>query len=288
MLQSEHLQAAYNLLNQIFTLDFEREEDVWNLLLQEAVVNLDKKAGTFFAVDAAKETLTPVHSIGVPVDVLEKVEFKFGEGLCGWVARNKGTIQCPDVAHEPRFLDKVDKITGYETKSILCVPALHHRDLLGVIEVVSDKVDDFSYEDRELLEFLTRGAAIVVENLRVSKAMKKVSAHNANILENLSGGFVGVDAKHNILICNSRAKQILGIEVENPIGEPADKILAACPELLRVLVETLQSRVAVKRKDFSWADNGSPKTIGYSTLIFQDVKGKLAGAGVTFQDITKR
>jgi sigma-B regulation protein RsbU (phosphoserine phosphatase) len=67
------------------------------------------------------------------------VELRIGEGIAGWVAKNKQSINISDAQEDHRFSGKADVKTGFITRNLLCVPLLYGDDLLGVINVLNAK-----------------------------------------------------------------------------------------------------------------------------------------------------
>jgi sigma-B regulation protein RsbU (phosphoserine phosphatase) len=67
------------------------------------------------------------------------VELRVGEGIAGWVAKNKQSINISDAQEDHRFSGKADVKTGFITRNLLCVPLLYGDDLLGVINVLNAK-----------------------------------------------------------------------------------------------------------------------------------------------------
>ena len=53
---------------------------------------------------------------------LKGMTIKSGEGVAGWVAREKKPLLITDVNNDSRFSKRVDSITRYKTRSIICVP----------------------------------------------------------------------------------------------------------------------------------------------------------------------
>jgi C4-dicarboxylate-specific signal transduction histidine kinase len=72
------------------------------------------------------------------------------------------------VREDPRFYSKIDKESGFETKSILCVPLKAKTKLIGVLEVMN-KIDDtpFTEEDMLVLPIFAYQAAMAIENGRL-------------------------------------------------------------------------------------------------------------------------
>lgn len=80
-----------------------------------------------------------------------------GRGICGAAATGKATIVVDDVNADPRYL-----ACSIETKSEIVVPIMDGADVLGEIDVDSDRKGAFTAADRELLE---RVAAIIAAKL---------------------------------------------------------------------------------------------------------------------------
>ena len=81
-----------------------------------------------------------------------------GRGICGAAAAEKSTIIVDDVNTDPRYL-----ACSVETRSEIVVPIMHEGDVLGEIDVDSDRAAAFGGRDRELLE---RVAALLAPRLR--------------------------------------------------------------------------------------------------------------------------
>jgi L-methionine (R)-S-oxide reductase len=70
-----------------------------------------------------------------------------GRGICGAAAVEKQTIVVDDVNADPRYL-----ACSVETRSEIVVPIMHDGDVLGEIDIDSDRPAAFDAEDRALLE----------------------------------------------------------------------------------------------------------------------------------------
>jgi GAF domain-containing protein len=69
------------------------------------------------------------------------------QGICGAAAGTKETIIVDDVDADPRYL-----ACSLETRSEIVVPIMRGADVLGEIDIDSDKKAAFGLADRELLE----------------------------------------------------------------------------------------------------------------------------------------
>jgi L-methionine (R)-S-oxide reductase len=81
-----------------------------------------------------------------------------GRGICGAAASEKATIIVDDVNADPRYL-----ACSIETKSEIVVPIMLDGDVLGEIDIDSDRPAAFGEDDRALLE---RVAAVLAPRLR--------------------------------------------------------------------------------------------------------------------------
>jgi len=70
-----------------------------------------------------------------------------GRGICGAAATEKATIVVDDVNADPRYL-----ACSIETKSEIVVPIMRGADVLGEIDIDSDRPAAFGPADRALLE----------------------------------------------------------------------------------------------------------------------------------------
>lgn len=70
-----------------------------------------------------------------------------GQGICGLAARERRSVVVPDVSSDPRYL-----ACSLATRSEIVVPIMRGPEVLGEIDVDSDRLDAFGDEDRMLLE----------------------------------------------------------------------------------------------------------------------------------------
>jgi L-methionine (R)-S-oxide reductase len=81
-----------------------------------------------------------------------------GRGICGAAANEKATVVVDDVNADPRYL-----ACSIETKSEIVVPILTKGEVLGEIDIDSDRPAAFGDADRALLE---KVAALLAPRLR--------------------------------------------------------------------------------------------------------------------------
>lgn len=99
-------------------------------------------------------------------------ELPMGQGIAGWVAENKTSLNVVDAQNDPRFSKTADKKTGFVTRCILCIPIIHKEKLLGVVQVLNSAAKEcFEQEDQDLLESFGHlaGVALVRSELMIQR-----------------------------------------------------------------------------------------------------------------------
>jgi two-component system sensor histidine kinase HydH len=120
---------------------------------------------SFFEVDKAKGELFFRLATGEVAELIKDRRLKIGEGLAGWVALTEKPAIVADSYQDPRFSRCFDSLSGFKTKSILCVPVKTKDQLIGVMEVINKRDgQEFNEIDLELLTLLGNLIGTAVEN----------------------------------------------------------------------------------------------------------------------------
>jgi L-methionine (R)-S-oxide reductase len=80
-----------------------------------------------------------------------------GRGICGAAAAEKATIIVDDVHSDPRYL-----ACSVDTKSEIVVPIMRGNDVLGEIDIDSDRPAAFGKADQKMLESM---AALLADRI---------------------------------------------------------------------------------------------------------------------------
>jgi len=80
-------------------------------------------------------------------EATQHVRIPVGQGICGLAARTGETVIVGDVNADPRYLACFP-----QTRSEIVVPIYSGDDVIGEIDIDSDKTDAFVDDDRNLLE----------------------------------------------------------------------------------------------------------------------------------------
>ena len=134
------------------------------------------KNWTLFLVDPITQELRFEVVAGLQARQLGNIRIKIGEGIAGAVAQTGEPILVPDVASDPRFSQKIDAMTGFVTRSIICLPLKIQKSVIGVIEVINPE-DPALFDDANMpaLSILGDFVAIAIANARIHREMEALT-----------------------------------------------------------------------------------------------------------------
>ncbi|MFA6030239.1 MAG: GAF domain-containing protein [Elusimicrobiota bacterium] len=274
------IDRLYDVLEFLSTLREPEDAKVWSRVLEKTAASLGAASGGYLCSDAKTRLLTPFHAVGA--EASSRVPVPSGEGICGWVARYREPALVADTASEPRYRRELDG----PARTLMCLPVFDRLDFAGALVFADKDGGPFTPEDLRFAATVVQQTAMTLRRLRLEGMLNRVTAYNSSILDNLSGGFIAVDLRGHVMICNPAARRILAVQGD-VTDLPIENALPNLPDLAAVLRLALSSKQTVKRRDLPWKLDGNPRLLGYSTLLIQDADGKFTGVGVTFQDITK-
>src|SRR5246500_6021243 len=133
--------------------------DTWSLLM----------------VDEQKDELYFAIAVGDAADALKSIRLKVGEGIAGWVAKHGESLLVPDVYNDPRFAKRIDEMTKWQTRSIICVPLKSKHRVLGVIQLINCAMESFSDQEMFFLHSLCDYASIAIENARAVEKIQELT-----------------------------------------------------------------------------------------------------------------
>jgi Nif-specific regulatory protein len=131
---------------------------------------LQAKASSVLLLDKDEQHLYFEFADGDVSEKLKSLRLNTKSGIAGWVARTLRPIIVNDVSRDKRFAVEFDKVTGFTTKSIICVPLFVRDKTIGVIEVIN-KIDgnDFTEHDLDILLSVASLAATAIENTKIQQ-----------------------------------------------------------------------------------------------------------------------
>ena len=118
-------------------------------------------ASALFLLDPGGETLTCRYAIGTDSDLILKTTVRVGEGLTGWVARNR---RCLVNARPEADLEAGGRDGELRVKSALICPLIVQERFIGTLTVYHSEPSFYREDHRRLLERVADQAAAVIQN----------------------------------------------------------------------------------------------------------------------------
>ena len=145
-------------------------------LLNDIVFMVEKtmkaSASSVLLFDEEKDELYFDIARGTAQNSLKHVRIDAKSGIAGWVAHHGKPLIANDEANDSRFNQHRDTKTGFVTRSILCIPLVVHRKIIGVIEVLNKKDGSgFTKQDLGTLLPVASFAAMVIENAKLQESV---------------------------------------------------------------------------------------------------------------------
>lgn len=139
--------------------------------LESAVTGLQVTLGgdrvTILLADREKKHLEIKAAKGYSEDTMD-ISVSIGEGVTGWAAANRRPLRIRDVAEDQRYIQ-----VSSNTRSELAVPLIYRNELLGVLNVESEKIDAYTENDEEMLGTLGGSLAAIIANARLLEQIRQ-------------------------------------------------------------------------------------------------------------------
>jgi adenylate cyclase len=121
---------------------------------------------------------------------LEKNEIRIPKscGVAGWVFVNREPAVVNNAYEDNRFYRKVDDMTRFHTRNIVCTPLLDYKDhCLGTLQSLNKTTGDFTTDDLELLNLAARMVAVSINNSRRYKEISVTNEARRKFIKKISG-----------------------------------------------------------------------------------------------------
>lgn len=177
-------------------------------------------------IDPTSGDITFVQTLLGPLfEDLPPVRIKKAQGIAGWVAEHKQAVIINDVYSDMRFLDKVDRQSGFRTNSMVCIPLQVEERMIGVLQAINKKSGDFNEHDLRLLQAIGGPLAAAIENARLHSDVIAEKRRVETILTSMSEGLLTINIDGLITRANDALLSLLNAEDDSLIGKSANAII---------------------------------------------------------------
>ena len=131
-------------------------------IIDEVVSELGAERGSLFLNDTSTNEL---YSRVAQGESTREIRFLNTSGIAGYVFHSKKGEIIHDVTSDQRFNKSIDEQTGFETRSIICVPILTVQSgVIGVVQVLNKRKGRFTKSDLEMVHAITEQASATLQN----------------------------------------------------------------------------------------------------------------------------
>ena len=177
-------------------------------IVELAANSLDAERATLFIVDKQKKELWSKSGIGIHQ---KEIRIPIDTGIAGEVALSNTYQIIDDPYSHPKFNQKVDKVTGYKTRNILCVPMANITgEVIGVFQILNKKEGSFIKDDAQFLSAMAVSTGIAIENSLLREELK-------NQLEKIKTSYDELYIAQNQIV--KETKMVNTLELINKIKE---------------------------------------------------------------------
>lgn len=148
----EMLSLLLSLYRDIIT--FSEKDGFLDSLMEEISRIFNAQRGSVFLINPSTNELESVSSIGINKS---RLKFDYRMGIAGTVFTTGVTLNINTEDDKMRFTGHMDKLSGYETRSLLCSP-IHNSEekIIGVLQVINKRNRErFTEEDERLMKVVS-------------------------------------------------------------------------------------------------------------------------------------
>jgi signal transduction histidine kinase len=249
---------------------------------------IDAEASTVYELDEENSELFIRIARGEKKEFVERIKFELGQGISGHVVQTGQPMVIQDVRKEKRFSPKFDRITGFRTRSMICVPLILRGKTIGALQVLNKKSGDlFTNIDVELLTSMSQQIAVAMENAKLYRRLEKRFELNARELKTAQDKLILSER----LVAMSHLVQGVAHEIRNPVttiggfARRIKKILKKDPEVdkyLNVILEESERLESLVRQVHEYT------SVLAATLAMDDIRATLHDVVNKFEPIAQQ
>ena len=157
---------------------------LFDVLAEQTIQIMDTQRCSVFLADEKGAKLTAFASTDLKKN---QTKMPANFGIAGWVYRNRLPLNVPDAYRDARFYPGIDRLTGFRTNNMLCVPLINRNgECLGTLQTLNKKSGDFTDHDRELFSYLADYVTVAIENAKLYEKLKTADDAKERVINHLS------------------------------------------------------------------------------------------------------
>jgi phosphoserine phosphatase RsbU/P len=160
-----------------------------HIILQIATRQTGAERGTVFLVDPEREEIWSLVGLGLEQHA---IRLPVTKGIAGWVACEGLPVRLENAYEDERFEPEVDKMLGFRTERLLCLP-IRNEDgaIVGVLQLLNKK-ESFTEDDETFIDTLSIHVAIALERAQshAERIEKEKLERDLELAREIQAGFL--------------------------------------------------------------------------------------------------
>lgn len=127
----------------------------------------DAEEASILMYDPIKDELYFQAATNLDTQLKRGMKVPIEESIAGWIVEHQEPMIVDDPQSDIRHFDHIAEITNIKVNSLLGIPLITKREIIGVLEVINKRGGEFTAEDQEVLRALGGQASVAIENSRL-------------------------------------------------------------------------------------------------------------------------
>lgn len=199
--------------------------------LESAVSGLQVTLGgdrvAILLVDREMKHLAVKAAVGYSESILD-LRIPIGAGLTGWAVAHHRSLRVDNVKEDPRYIEG-----SANTISEMVVPLIYRNEVLGVLNVESEKYNTYTASDEEMLSTLGGSLAAIIANARLLEQLRTQAERERTLYEITNKIRHSTDMKSILAITASELTKAVGArhtQIKISAGQPTEDLEHIEPE----------------------------------------------------------
>ena len=176
MNQSEKELSVLYKISQTISARQHNVSDLLNEVLKIMETDMGVLRGTLSLRKQGTNILNIEASSGLSNSEIRRGQYQLGEGVTGRVALTGQSELIPDISQSPDFLNRT-KARGDQKSAFLCVPIVHHKEVIGTMSIDlpmggKEELDDYLLFLQHVAQILASAVSTIREEIEERHALE--------------------------------------------------------------------------------------------------------------------
>ena len=198
-------------------------DDVLQRILEQISQALRVEVVSLALLDPSGKELVFRASTGPKSKEILGLRLAINQGVAGWVAREGRGAIVPEARKDARFYPEVDRITGYNTKSIACAPIRSRGQIIGVLEALNPVDGVFDTDALLVLTGIGSLAGTAIRHAQLFERLQAAHQRYRELFDDSIDPILITDWEGHIQEANRQAALLTGIDTDKLLGMTIDQ-----------------------------------------------------------------